>query len=172
MEEAKGRKRHLAPLVRLFWAAKGAAMILFLAAFMSFLLSSTKGDIFWIRNADIPAYIWGAAAVALAAYLFYIELKYRNYFYILGEEEIVIRSGVFNSERVLIPYIRIQNMNAIREVHQRILGTATIKIETAGGNPGEAEGYLPAVNDHEKLMAEISERMEAARKKAGPRGRF
>lgn len=171
MADEKGEKRHLAPVIRLFWAAQATVSIIFLALLLNYLLSSLKQDILWIGHGEIGLYISGLALMILMPYFIYTELRYRNHFYILAKDEIIIRSGVFNTERTLIPYVKIQNMNISRSVLERLVGAATLRIETAGGNPGEAEGILPSMWDYEKVSSELLEKIEAARRK-GQKGGF
>lgn len=164
MQSEKGEKRHLASAVRLVWAAQGLATIFFLGFLTNYLFSSLSQPLLWIRKEDVGSFFASLALAGSLIYLIYIELKYRNYFFILADNELIIRSGVLNTQRVLIPYAKIQNVNASRNVFQRVLGTATLKIETAGGNPGEAEGCLPSVSNYKALVSDISQRMKKAKK--------
>ncbi len=162
-----GEKRHVGKFARVIWAWRGTLTIIFISALLYLLFSSTKASIMWITQDQLPYYIFGAALLALAIHTTYIEIEYANFFYILGDEELIVRHGVFSTERVLIPYAKIQNVNVSRNVLNRILGTATLKIETAGGNPGEAEATIPSVPNFEKVVDEISERMENAKERLG-----
>lgn len=78
-----------------------------------------------------------AAAMAIARYLSF-RLRYE-------ETELVIRTGiVFRNERH-IPYTRIQNLGAVRNVLHRLLGVTEVRVETGGGREVEATiSVIPA----------------------------
>lgn len=103
------------------------------------------------------------AGVMLVPYLVWVELKYRNYTYYFANIELIIRRGVLRIERTSIPFEKIQNVNVLRSIFERILGLATIKIETAGSNPNEAEGIIPGVGNYREVVDEILERTEHIR---------
>ena len=73
--------------------------------------------------------------------------------------ELVIRSGLlFRNERH-IPYARIQNLNAIRNVLHRMLGMTDVQIETASGQAAEATiSVVPLA-----VLDEMRERVFAGR---------
>jgi len=76
----------------------------------------------------------------LAALARSLSFRYR-----FDEDEMVIRKGwIFRSERH-IPYARIQNIDAVRNVFHRALGVAEVRVETAsGGEPEATMTVLPA----------------------------
>ena len=58
--------------------------------------------------------------------------------YRFDADEMVVRKGwIFRSERH-IPYARIQNIDAVRNVFHRALGVAEVRVETASGGEPEA----------------------------------
>lgn len=151
----ENEKRHLSKFVRVFWAWKGMSLIILSILFF----------LYFFQKDEIQFYIIGTAIISLILYLIYIELKYRNYFYILTKKEIIIRSGILNTKRIVIPYIKIQNINVSRSIAQRILGSATIKIETSAGKADESEAIIPEVFNYKKLHAELLEKRETAKGK-------
>ena len=91
----------------------------------------TPGDIeianwqFWLLLFLIPSTI-----AAVARYLSF-RVRYEG-------TELVIRSGLlFRNERH-VPYARIQNLDAVRNVAHRLLGVAEVRVETGGGQAPEA----------------------------------
>jgi len=80
--------------------------------------------------------------------------------------ELVIRSGLlFRNERH-IPYDRIQNLNAIRNVFHRMLGMTDVQIETASGQAAEAKiSVVPLA-----VLDEMRERVFAGRARASAAG--
>jgi putative membrane protein len=80
---------------------------------------------FWLLLMLIPS-----ALLAIARYLSF-RIRYEG-------TEIVIRSGIlFRNERH-VPYLRIQNIDAVRNVAHRLLGVTEVRIETGGGTEPEA----------------------------------
>jgi len=97
------------------------------------------------------------------------ETKYvRNFAYKITEENIVINHGVFTKTRATIPFSRIQNINIVNGVFDRMFKTFTVKIETAGssgaaqaaqGGHIRPEGYLPGLKDPYKIEKTIKRMM-------------
>ncbi|MFH1306088.1 MAG: PH domain-containing protein [Candidatus Micrarchaeota archaeon] len=94
----------------------------------------------------------------------YIHIDYMSFTYELAEHEFVIRQGLLTRHTTVIPYNRIQNVNTKRTLLERILGLASLQIETAGTNPSESEGLLPGVSRKDALVAEILQRVERVKK--------
>jgi len=99
------------------------------------------------------------AAVALAAAVvgvFAYQIVYvRRFDYELTADTFDLRSGVVSRRTREIPYRRVQNVDVSRNVLQRALGIAELRIETAGG--GETEAQLRYVSDDEadRIQREI-----------------
>jgi len=101
---------------------------------------------FWILLFLIPATI-----AAIARYLSF-RLHYEG-------TELVIRSGiVFRNERH-VPYARIQNLDAVRNLAHRLLGVAEVRVETGGGKAPEATISVL----HETVFEEMRRRVFAER---------
>ena len=73
-----------------------------------------------------------------------IFLQYNRFRYWITPKEIVIRSGVLNTQHRSIPIERIQNIETEQSLIPRLLGTAKVKIVTAGS--AGAEGVLEYVS--------------------------
>jgi putative transcriptional regulator len=80
----------------------------------------------------------------------------RTFSYIIQKNNIVINHGVFTKMRATIPYKRIQNINIVCGVFDRMFNTYTVKIETAGHSAVSSgtksrgigpEGYIPGLKD-------------------------
>ena len=80
---------------------------------------------FWILLFLVPATI-----VAITRYLSF-RLHYEG-------TELVIRSGIFFRNERHVPYARIQNLDAVRNVVHRLLGVTEVRVETGGGQAPEA----------------------------------
>ena len=73
--------------------------------------------------------------------------KYLRFRYYVTSEEMVMHYGVFKRVRRNIPSDRVQNVAIERNFLSRVLGTAVVKIETAG--TAQAEGVLSYVGVRE-----------------------
>jgi putative membrane protein len=101
---------------------------------------------FWIMLFLIPATV-----MALARYVSF-RLRYEG-------TELVISSGIlFRNERH-VPYARIQNLDAVRNVAHRLFGVAEVRVETGGGQTPEATISVL----HERVFEEMRRRVFAGR---------
>ncbi len=78
-----------------------------------------------------------------------IAARYLRFRYWINAGEIVLHSGILTRRKRNIPLERIQNIAIERSLLPRILGTAKVKIETAGST--DAEGVLECVHLNEAL---------------------
>jgi len=92
----------------------------------------------------------------------------KNFHYKISEDHIVIKHGVFTKIDATIPYSRIQNINIVNGVFDRIFKTFTVKIETAGSSAAAAsakkgiarpEGYIPGLKNPKIIEKKIKEMM-------------
>ncbi|PSQ06465.1 hypothetical protein BRC92_00870 [Halobacteriales archaeon QS_4_69_31] len=93
-----------------------------------------------------------------AAIVGYTVASYRRYEYELTEDTFDIRSGVFSRREREIPLRRAQNVDVSQSLVQRILGIATVGVETAGGGQTEANLQYIGEDDAEALRAAVSRR--------------
>jgi len=98
----------------------------------------------------------------------YNSLYIRNFTYTISEDHIIIRHGVLTKIVATIPYSRIQNINIVTGVFDRMFKTFTVKIETAGSSAAAAsaqrglvrpEGYIPGLKDPYIIEKKIKEMM-------------
>ena len=97
------------------------------------------------------------------------ENKYvRNFAYKITEDNIIINHGVFTKTRATIPFSRIQNINIVNGVFDRMFKTFTVKIETAGGSGAaqaaqsghvRPEGYIPGLKEPHEIEKTIKKMM-------------
>lgn len=82
----------------------------------------------WIALiAGVPALVGGIA-------------KYARFSYEISDEALVVDSGVLQMQHRVIPLASVQNVNVRQTAMQRMLGVATLTVETAtGGMSAEAE---------------------------------
>ncbi len=86
----------------------------------------------------LAVFLYGVLALPL------IFLRYFRFRYSITPKEITIQSGIFNRQHRSIPIERIQNIEIEQSVLPRMLGTAKVKIETAGSS--KTEGVLEFVS--------------------------
>jgi putative membrane protein len=90
-------------------------------------------------------------------------LKYFSFRLRYEGTELVIRSGViFRNERH-VPYARIQNLDAVRNLGHRLFGVAEVRVETGGGQTPEATISVL----HETVFEEMRRRVFEGRTRAG-----
>jgi len=92
----------------------------------------------------------------------------KNFTYKISEDHIIIIHGVLTKIVATIPYSRIQNINIVNGVFDRMFKTFTVKIETAGSSAAAAsaksghikpEGYIPGLKDPNIIEKKIKEMM-------------
>ncbi|MBD3397811.1 PH domain-containing protein [Candidatus Micrarchaeota archaeon] len=125
----------------------------------------TLESVFGVEKGMFPLFFFTLVVLLLLPYLVWIELNYHNYTYQFRKKRLVIRKGVLNKERTVIPYAQIQNVNINRNVLQRALGVATVKIETAGTNPWESEGIIDGIGDYHSFVQHTMELVERSKHK-------
>jgi len=101
---------------------------------------------FWLLLFLIPT------TIAALVHYFTFRLRYEG-------TELVISSGIlFRNERH-VPYARIQNLDAVRNIAHRLLGVAEVRVETGGGKAPEATISVL----HETVFEEMRRRIFAGR---------
>ena len=86
----------------------------------------------------------GLAALALLAFIIGINaLIWSRFTYHVGPKEIRIKSGLLSRNNRSIPFDRIQDVSLEQKLVSRILGLATVKLETGAG--GSEDGKLDAL---------------------------
>jgi putative membrane protein len=71
--------------------------------------------------------------------------------YTVGEDEIVIESGILNRQRRVIPYDRVQDVSIERRLLARLFGTAKVRIETGGSAADEGSLDMVALDEAHAL---------------------
>jgi putative membrane protein len=114
-------------------------------------VSSSQFDRFGVAVAGL------LALVVLAAFAYQV-IYVRRFDYQPTTDTFDLRSGVVSRRTREIPYRRVQNVDVSRNVLQRVLGIAELRVETAGG--GETEIRLRYVShaEAERLQQEIGRR--------------
>lgn len=102
-----------------------------------------------MRSMAILAVMLFVPAVAVGFVVAVLEA--RSYAYDLREDVLYKASGVLTKKYTSIPYDRIQNVDIVRDVFDRLLGLSHVRVETAGSIA--LEGSLPGlgIRDAEQL---------------------
>jgi uncharacterized coiled-coil protein SlyX len=79
----------------------------------------------------------------------------------ITESEIIFRKGIFNTVKTVVPFKDIQNLSIEESLPERVLGMASIRIDTAGPNAAGSEVMIPGVDAPEHLYDVIRKRMES-----------
>ncbi len=105
------------------------------------------------RGAVTSSYeIWGLIFIVPTLALALIQQGVYNYRF--GAEEMVVRDGVITKKERHIPYERVHNVALVRNPLHRMLGVASVRIETASGGEPEAVmrvlslGAVDELRDH------------------------
>jgi len=73
-------------------------------------------------------------------------LKYKSYFFVIGENTFTIKRGIFNKKEVSIPYLQIQNIHIEQSFSERLMGICRLHILTAGNDNGNTAINEAGVN--------------------------
>ena len=138
--------------------------VFWLVASFAYALLAPENSIFGISHFMFPI----ALLVALLAFIglplnIWIGMVYRNFTFELSDKDIIIREGVITRKTTVIPYARIQDIRSERTLIERMLGIATLEIETAGSSKVASETLIPGIADKNELISEIMERVEKAK---------
>jgi uncharacterized membrane protein YdbT with pleckstrin-like domain len=93
-------------------------------------------------------------------FFYYIELKFKSYYYMITESEIIFRKGIINTIKNVVPFRDIQNLNIEKNILERVLGIMNLRIETAGSNALESEIMIPGIENDDDIVYKIRKRME------------
>jgi membrane protein YdbS with pleckstrin-like domain len=162
MTQASIGKTHLKiqlnPNIKILWSLKYiAAFIITFLMFYAFEAVTGGWDAF---ISDFMLQLAFVAIIATFVFFYYIEMKYKGYYYMLTETELVFRKGIINTIKTVVPFKEIQNLNIEKNALERMLGIANLRIETAGSNITESEIMLPGVENADDLSDMIRRKME------------
>jgi putative membrane protein len=85
-------------------------------------------------------YIWLPGILVMFALLtLFAFVSFKVYRYRLTEDNIEIRSGVFNKKYLSLPFSRVQNVKIEQPIYYRFTGHACLQLDTAGSAKNEAK---------------------------------
>ena len=149
--------------VKIIWSINAIALFLVVWLVSSFAFVKLNISIFGFEPSLAPVVIFAILLIISLPYVAWIELEYQAFKYGLGQTEMRIRKGVIKTETYVIPYEKIQNINIERSLIEKLLGIATLRIETAGSNVGESDILLPGISNYRELVEMILNKVELAK---------
>ena len=84
-------------------------------------------------------FLWVGVTVAVVLTFVYSILVYKRFVFYIEEGEFIIEKGLFNREKIAVPFERIQSVHIDQNVIQRALKVVGLKIDTAGSGTKELE---------------------------------
>ncbi len=159
-------KMPLNPNIKILWSLN------YLAAFLiTFMIFYAFEALMGSWDAFISEFLLQLAFAAIFAtfvFLYYMELKYKGYYYMITDTEIVFRKGIFNTVKTVVPFKEIQNLNISKSLLERALGISNLKIETAGSNTVESEIVIPGVENEDEVSGMIRKKIEGLKASSIP----
>lgn len=120
-----------------------------------FILPAAVGTLTAARRDPSEAAMW-IALIAGAPALIGGIAKYARFSYEIGDESLVVDSGLLQVQHRVIPWSSVQNVNIRQSALQRMLGVATLTVETAtGGAKAEAEFAVLRRASAESLLSRL-----------------
>jgi hypothetical protein len=101
--------------------------------------------------------------IVMLPILFWIPAFYRSLEYVIDNDSIKGKRGVFWKKGVTVPYTKVTNIDVTQGPGQRMFNLGTIHVQTAGagGTQGtQAELVLLGIRDFNKLKDTIVERVK------------
>jgi membrane protein YdbS with pleckstrin-like domain len=111
-----------------------------------------------------------SALLVLAFVLYWIPLYWESISYLLGDDELVCRSGVWFKKKSVVPYGKITNVDVVQGPISRSMGIASLKVQTAGysGNTASSsELRINGIKEFEGLQEKIMELARSRRSAPG-----
>ena len=130
-----------------------SSLVILIAVLFQLLLPLSED----VTPEDVSAFVWpiagGVIFVLLAVVGPVLVLWVKNLSYIIGEEKVTIHKGILTKVQKNIPYRAITDFIVNRSIFDRILGIASIRIQTAGQSqtPTGYEGNIAGMADWEGL---------------------
>lgn len=158
VEALTGPQRELDPRVRLVWILRTGLVALVLGG-----LTGTAGIL-------TPLPTWIGPAVFTVAFALGVALalaRYRSWSYRIREDSLFLDRGVITRVQTVVPYVRIQHVDASRGPVERLFGLATVVVYTAGSRgadvsiPGLTPERAEDLQDRLKRLAIAAEGEDA-----------
>jgi len=119
-----------------------------------------------VTSEEVSALVWPIAGGVIFVLLVIVGpilvIWVKNLSYIIGEEKITIHKGILTKVQKNIPYRAITDFVVNRSIFDRILGIASIRIQTAGQSqtPTGYEGNIVGIVDWKRLHQTLRDRLK------------
>lgn len=98
---------------------------------------------------QVQGAIWSVYVFLLAVILFFSKLSFQKKGFAFREHDVIYRHGIIATNKMVIPYNRVQHVALHEGLIERWFGLAAVEIFTAGGKDSDLK--IPGI---EKLQAE------------------
>jgi uncharacterized membrane protein YdbT with pleckstrin-like domain len=139
-----------------------SCLVILVALLLQFLLPLSEE----ITPRNVSSLVWpisgGVIFLLLAVIGPLLVLWVKNLSYIIGEEKVTIHKGILTKVQKNIPIRAITDFVVNRSIFDRILGIASIRIQTAGQSqtPTGYEGNIAGIADWEGLHQTLRDRLK------------
>jgi uncharacterized membrane protein YdbT with pleckstrin-like domain len=119
-----------------------------------------------VTSGEVSALVWpiagGVIFVLLAIIGPILVLWVKNLSYMIGEEKVTIHKGILTKVQKNIPIRAVTDFIVSRSIFDRLLGIASIRIQTAGQSqtPTGYEGNIAGIVDWEDLHTILRDRLK------------
>ena len=103
------------------------------------------------------------ALPVLIPYAGFVVARYLTLTYAFGNDELVIRSGLFFKNERHVPYSRIQNVDAVQNAMHRLLGVVDVRVDTGSGTEADATLSVVSWPSYEEIRRRVLDERAIAR---------
>jgi len=115
----------------------------------------------------VTAFIVGAAAIVWAIWLLTKFISWTRTYFVVTDQRVVYRTGVFSRHGVEVPLERINNLNFHQRMFERMIGAGDLEIQSAGE---QGTTLFENVRHPDGVQQEIYRQMEGDAKRDAGRG--
>ena len=133
---AEPRRQHFLGVVRYFTKN----LVTLVRSFFPILAGFALSD-------EIRSYSYTIALVVFGLVIVSAFVEYWRFHFYVDERAIIIKKGLFERERIAIPFDRIQALHLEQAAWQRLFGLTGLKIDTAGTNGSEVDLQALKLNE-------------------------
>lgn len=162
---------HLDQKVIFVWALGSLIPSIILLIFGVVISFALEGSILGISSTELPFWTFVILFLINAVYVLWLYLEYKSYIYYFTTSSVVIKHGVINTERHVVPYENIQDIRISRAIIERFLNLATVQIETAAHGSYIAKYLIPSVSNYRSIVNHIMEKTKQLAEKTEKRKR-
>ena len=155
--------RLLSPKIKLLWFLEITPLLvgLLVLAYLFFYHLLPLAN-FSVEHSPLAFLVSGG--ILLVSGVVLIELKYKKWVYAFDEKEFIIKKGIFEKLRYMVPYEKIQNVSVSRSLPELTLGLGTIHVETAATVPSESDLLLPGIEEYHEVVNELIDHSQKEKK--------